>query len=225
MKKVDSTSLVDQVYAILWAEIVRRNLQPNSKIDINQLAQDLEVSRTPVVDALLRLEMDGLVTRRNRVGTFVTPIEKASLISSFQSREMVEHYITPIAIRHITSSDVDELRQLLDALAKSIETSTSETFDYGAYTRLDNDFHIKLVQLANNWQILAFYRSLNSHMQIARAYSRHAYNRAKEGIQEHHDILTAYATGNVEQARHLQQQHLEKSREGVLKIIDEHGYL
>lgn len=225
MKKIDTTSLVDQVYAILWQEIVQRNLKPNEKIDINLLAEELEVSRTPIVDALIRLEMDGLVTRRNRVGTFVTPVNKSSFLASFQSREMVEQYITPIAIKNIQASDIEELRQLLDALTNLISESNTESFDYASYTRYDNDFHIKLVKLSHNTQIIEFYRSLNSHMQIARASSRYALKRATEGLQEHWDILHAFANGDTEQARYLQHIHLERSRDGVLKIIDEYGFL
>ena len=225
MKKVDTTSLVDQVYAILWQEIVQRNLKPKEKIDINLLAEKLEVSRTPVIDALIRLEMDGLVTRRNRVGTFVTPVNRSSFLASFQSREMIEQYITPIAINNIQSSDIEELQQLLDALTSLIDESSDESFDYASYTRYDNDFHIKLIKLGNNIQILEFYRSLNSHMQIARAYSHHALQRATEGLQEHRDILVAFVNGDVEQACYLQHVHLERSRAGVLKIIDEYGFL
>lgn len=55
MKRSDTALLVSQVYDILWQEIVQRNLKPNEKLDINQLAKEMGASRTPVMDTLTRL--------------------------------------------------------------------------------------------------------------------------------------------------------------------------
>lgn len=225
MKRPDTTLLVSQVYDILWQEIVQRNLKPNEKLDINQLAAEMGVSRTPVMDALARLETDGLVSRRNRVGTFVTPLSKSAFLDSFASRDMVEQYITPIAVTNLQAEDIEELGALLDALEDVISGVTNDTFDYGMYTRYDQDFHLKLVKLCNNTQIITFYRSLNSHMQIARAYAKHALKRATEGLNEHRQILDAFVAGDIEAARSRQHTHLERSRSGVLAILDEHDFL
>ena len=73
MQRVQYYSLTDQVYHALKRDIVQRKMLPNAKLDVNGLAQELGVSRMPVVDALTRLESEGLVEKRNRVGTFVTP--------------------------------------------------------------------------------------------------------------------------------------------------------
>ena len=226
MKRPDTTLLVSQVYDILWQEIVQRNLKPNEKLDINQLAKEMGVSRTPIMDALARLENDGLVSRRNRVGTFVIPLNKFTFLNSFSSRDMVEQYVTPIVITQLERKDIKALRgilDLLDSLTEGVDDET--TFDYGAYTRYDHDFHLMLVKLCKNTQIIDFYRSLNSHMQIARAYSKFALQRAKEGLEEHRNILDAFVAGDVEQARLRQRVHLERSRDGVLKILDEHDFL
>lgn len=225
MKKVESTLLTAQVYKILWQEIVRRNLKPNEKLDINKLAEEMSVSRTPVMEALARLEKDGLVQRRNRVGTFVTPFYKDAFIASFQARDMVEQYVTPLSIENLMPTHIKPLEKTLAASAKLLINVDDENFDYASYTQYDQDFHLTLVKLSGNSQVIEFYRSLNSHMQIARAYSRRALSRAAEGLEEHRQILQAFMNKDVEQARSLQRLHLERSREGVLKIIDEHGFL
>ncbi len=225
MKRPNTNLLTEQIYDILWVEIVQRNLKPNEKLDINQLAQQMGVSRTPIMDALARLENDGLVLRRNRVGTFVTPFSKAAFLNSFMSRDMVEQYITPIIITNLTSQDIEELESLLENFDDLITNANDDSFDYGTYTRYDYDFHSKLVQLCRNDQIIEFYRSLNSHMQIARAYSKHALKRATEGLEEHHQILQALVQGEVEKARLLQHTHLTRSRDGILTILDEHDFL
>lgn len=225
MKRPDTTLLVSQVYDILWQEIVQRKLKPNEKLDINHLAKEMGVSRTPVMDALARLENDGLVSRRNRVGTFVTPINKSTFVDLFSSRDMVEQYVTPIAINHLESANIQELQAILTSLEQLTEGVDDETFDYGAYTRYDHDFHLLLVKLCGNMQIINFYQSLNAHMQIARAYSRSALERAQASSEEHRNILNAFIAGDVEQARLHQRSHLEHSRDDVLKILDDHDFL
>ena len=225
MKKVQTSLLARQVYDILLEEIVRRELKPNQKLDVNQLADQLSVSRTPVMDALARLETDGLVLRRNRVGTFVTPLDKSVFIASFQARDMVEQYVTPLSIANLQSDDIINLRNLLASFTGLLIGVNDDTFDYTSYTRYDYDFHLTLIKLCGNRQIIEFYHSLNSHMQIARAYSRRALHRAQEGSEEHHQILQAFADKDVNRAQLLQHTHLERSREGVLKIIEEHGFL
>jgi len=74
-------------------------------------------------------------------------------------------------------------------------------------------------------QIINFYQSLNAHMQIARAYSRSALERAQASSEEHRNILNAFIAGDVEQARLHQRSHLEHSRDDVLKILDDHDFL
>ncbi len=226
MKKAETRSLVDQVYDILWQEIVQRHLKPNQKLDIKQLAAHLEVSRTPIMEALARLESDGLVSRRNRVGTFVAPVDKAMLLASFASRDMVEQFVTPAVAEKLTADDISALRKSLDTLDALISAAgDTNTFDYASYTRHDHDFHVALVSRCDNPQIITFYRSLNSHMQIARGYSNYALKRAIEGLAEHRQILQAFINQDIEQARTLQHAHLERSRAGVMQVIEEHGVL
>src|SRR5689334_13275735 len=88
-------NLSNQVYEILKRQIVNRQHAPNSKLDINQIGKQLGVSRMPVMDAISRLESDGLVERRNRVGTYVTPLDQVSFEEMFETRLMIEMWATP----------------------------------------------------------------------------------------------------------------------------------
>ena len=82
MEPIKYYSLTDQVYDALKRDIIQRTLAANAKLDVNGLALQLGVSRMPVVDALNRLENEGLVEKRNRVGTFVTDRKSTRLNSS-----------------------------------------------------------------------------------------------------------------------------------------------
>ncbi len=225
MESVQYFSLSDQAYDILKRNIIERQLAPNTKLDINALGQQLGVSRMPILDALTRLEAEGLVLRRNRVGTYVMPLDKAVFEEIFEARGMVEQWATSPVIAHLQADDIIQLRALLDEAGQLLTNATEETLDYRRFVEYDQRFHLTLIQLCGNTRIIEFYRSLNSHMQIARVYSLRALSRCIEGQTEHEAILEAFAAHNVERARTAQQHHLERSRTGVLALLEEHGVL
>jgi GntR family transcriptional regulator, rspAB operon transcriptional repressor len=225
MKRILTSRITDQVYDVLRQEIIKRTLKPNSKIDINALAQEMGVSRTPVFDALTRLENEGLVIRRNRVGTFVAPLDRRLYEETFEARNMVEQFVTPLSIEHLTDEAIAELEALLSSSEILLQNVTDKTFDYISYTRYDQDFHLKLVGLCENQHIIDFYKSLNAHMQIARAYSHHALPRATEGYSEHRRILNAFKARDIKAARRAQSEHLQRSQAGISAVLDLHGLL
>jgi DNA-binding GntR family transcriptional regulator len=226
MKPIKSTSFTDQVYEMLRQEIIGRRLKPNHKLDINSLAEETGVSRSPVVEALMRLEGEGLVIRRNRVGTFVAPLDRAVYEETLEARHMIEQFVTPLSIARMTEDLITELEGILcltDALLQ--DADDDDSFDYDSFTLHDQDFHVKLVEACGNHHIIDFYRSLNAHMQIARVYARRALVRATEGHAEHERSLAAFKAQDVEGARRTQGEHLQRSRDGIMAMIEEHGIL
>src|SRR5690625_7688839 len=75
LSAVDSSNLWSKTYATLKDNIIKRHFKPNQKILINEVAKQLKVSRTPVRDALNRLEMEGIVWTEHKVGTIVVPFD------------------------------------------------------------------------------------------------------------------------------------------------------
>ena len=124
----------------------------------------------------------------------------------------------------VQSADIERLRVLL-AQARSLLAATEETFQYHQFIVYDQQFHTDLVQLCKNAHISQFYASLDSHMQIARVYSLKALERSKEGQEEHEAILSAFSARDVEQARLQQKMHLERSRVGVLALLERYQVL
>jgi DNA-binding GntR family transcriptional regulator len=223
MDNVQYFSLSDQVYTILKRSIVERRLGPNTKLDINGMGQQMGVSRMPILDALTRLEAEGLVTRKNRVGTYVTPIDRHMFEEMFETRDMIEQWTTDKVVANLTEADLDELGKLLDKAGKLLAGVDEQDFDYRQYIEYDERFHVKLIRVSRNTRVIGFYLSLNSHMQIARAYSLRALTRSQEGQHEHEAILEAFAARDVKRARKAQQHHLQRSRSGVLALLEEHG--
>ena len=223
MKKKGSLS--DQAYAIIKQRIVERQLKPGAKLDLAAIEAELKVSRMPILGALTRLEHDGLVTVRNRVGTFVAPLGVNVYEELFEMRIMIEQWVTPKIILHISNHDVAQLHALLDATRQMLKDVTEQTFDYHSFTRCDEEFHLSLIRLCRNSHMINAYAAMNMHIHTARVYSLRALARSREGQAEHEAILAAFAARNVEQARQTQLYHAERSRQGALALLQAHGEL
>ena len=90
LPKLDNTNLWDKTYVILKDRILKRDFQADEKLSIPELASQLGVSRTPIRDALNRLETEGLVKTISKVGTFVNAIDTEDFLNIMDTRLMLE---------------------------------------------------------------------------------------------------------------------------------------
>ncbi len=224
-KPIQTASLSEQVYQVLKQQIIERKVKPNDKLDINALAEELGVSRTPILDALTRLEVDRLVVSKNRVGTYVAPLDRAMYEEIFDARLMVENWAIQQASEHLTEQRVEALHDLLRRSAQLLVGVDAETFDYRSFIKYDQNFHLALIEVCSNSRVSEFYRSLNIHIQIARVYALRPLNRSIEGQGEHEAILQHLANHDVKNALKAQQYHLERSRENVLRSLERYQQL
>lgn len=215
--------LTDQVHELLTRLIVQRELPPGSKVNIGEFARRLGTSRMPVVDALNRLEMEGLIERRDRVGSFVTPLTLSDFTQIFEARSMVEEWAAPKIVDHLTTDDVRMLRDLLRQSALLLVGVDEDSFDAGRMLDLDRDFHLALVRIAANERVLAWYRSLNVHIQIGRVHAMRALARCRNVQREHERILAAFEARDITRARQAIETHLTLSYRTVADMIRAHG--
>jgi GntR family transcriptional regulator, rspAB operon transcriptional repressor len=222
---INRVTLTDQVHEILKRQIVQRHLVPGAKLDVGDLATRLGTSRMPIVDALNRLEMEGLVERRDRVGTFVTPLSPIDFDDLYAARLMVEQWAMDPIAASIKDSDIEQLKVLLLESKSLLKDVNDETFDYRRFLELDQDFHVNLMGLCNNRRILDWYRSLNAHIQVGRVYSLRALKRCKGAQAEHEKILAALEARDAGRAREAVKEHLSVSQNGILGILSDLGDL
>ena len=219
MDTLNYTSLSDQAYDKLKSAIIERKLAPGTKLNMQEIADTFGVSRGPVSEAFIRLEGDGLLERKNRVGTFVVPLTKSKLLEMFEARYMVEEWAIPEIVNNISKPDFDYFENLIKQSKHLIGNATEDTFDFYSFIQLDHDFHAHLMELCRNETIIKFYTSLNSHVQIARVYSSQAFERSKEGQHEHEEMLQVLRERDADRACEIFREHLRKSEEGILQLF------
>ena len=121
LPRIDNSNLFDKTYTILKDQIVHRQFKPNQKLSIPELAVQLGVSRTPIRDALNRLEMDGLVKTVAKVGTFVNAIEIDDLLDIIDTRLMLELWV----IEKLSVKSVAEISELLAPIAELLQQAST----------------------------------------------------------------------------------------------------
>lgn len=200
-------SLADSVYDILLAQLMEGSLGPGEPLNIDALARDLNVSQTPIREALARLESTGLVSRAALRGYRVAPIFTARELDDLMTaREAIEPVATMLATRRVTSDVLTELQQTVDDLRTSPRGPTFAEFSQ--YWTADEQFHNLLARQADNAFLLAAYQSLGGHVQRFRLFGGLGVTDADAAVQEHTRILRAMERGDPAGARDEMHEHI-----------------
>ncbi|MDQ4502102.1 GntR family transcriptional regulator [Sinomonas sp. ASV322] len=208
--------LADYVYQELLASLMDGRLEPGSGIGIDRMAQELEVSQTPIREALARLEATGLVRREALKGYRVAPLFTAEeLAELMDARAVIEPAIAERACAHVAPEFRAELEKAVDDLRGA---PTGPTFaEYGAYWEADERFHRIIAANAHNRFLLNAYNALGGQVQRFRFFGNLGVTDAEHAIAEHTDILTAFASGDPERARGAMAAHIAHVRDRALK--------
>jgi DNA-binding GntR family transcriptional regulator len=206
--------LKDVAYERLRHAILSGRLHPGQPLPIQELAESMEMSRTPVREAIRALEAEGLVDVFPSRGTFVSNISVDDIRELFELREALEGMVARLAAQRRTESDLEELEQILqsaDAAAGNDRIEREKEF--GA------EFHSALGRIAANSRISAIREDVKLNIDRARLISYTSPERGAEAVREHHQILEAIRLGDAELAEQTMRRHLRISLQHALRLI------
>jgi DNA-binding GntR family transcriptional regulator len=151
-----NASAADRAYAYVRGEIMARRMAGNDLVSEGQIADAVGVSRTPVREALLRLQAEGLVRLLPKRGALVLPVTAEEMADVLETRRLVESF----AARKIVTEGA--VAPLVAALNRHIDDmrSAAKRRDTTAYVEADRAFHLEMVAAAGNEILTALYRSL-----------------------------------------------------------------
>jgi DNA-binding GntR family transcriptional regulator len=199
-----NNSMGTRVYEFLKDEIVSLKLQPGKSISENEVAERLQVSRTPVREAFLRLSQDDLITVYPQKGSFVSFIDLDHLEETRFMREHLEVATVKLACELFTENNFNEMKEILEAQKKSIVSKDHEKF-----YELDDRFHSILFSGCHKsriWDVIQNMMSIN--------FNRMRYLSLSEElntdiiISQHHEIVEAIKERNPKQAEKVVREHL-----------------
>ncbi|MFN8531520.1 MAG: GntR family transcriptional regulator [Anaerolineae bacterium] len=216
IKRPAHLSLADIAYNGLVEAIINQEFQPGEALSIDSLARQLNMSNTPVREALMRAHGERLVTQKANYGFVVsellTPEELRQL---FEVRRLLEIRALELAPLPLASAAVDNLRHLVAQMLHAPDGAVYN--DYKDYLQLDHQFHHQLVSLSDNSFLIKAWEDLHVHLHLSRLYRGVGLFDRTDSAEEHRALLEALETDNREQVINLMGQHIQGVRDRVEK--------
>ncbi len=193
-------------------------LAPGERLMEVQLADELGISRTPIREAIRKLEQEGYVIMLPRRGTYVSSVSVHDVQEIFEIRSALESLSIGLAARRIESDELDQLQQLLALTEKYIKLG-----DIDNIVKTDIEFHGLLYSVSRNERLGIIINNLKEQLARFRKQSMSYPGRLKDTLDEHREMVEAIANGDVEAARDAAERHMERAEETLLKAMNFKG--
>lgn len=195
----------EEVFEILRADIMSCRIPPATRISIDKLARELNVSQTPIREALSQLEMMGLVTKQHYVGYCTAPqLTRRQFDELYEVRQLLEPYVARCAAERMD----EETRAELAKIAGQMRPGTSR-LSYDRFAEQDSVLHELIAAGSGNAIIQETLARLHSHFHIFRL-GFHS-EVTTEAMAEHQKIVTALLARDPNGAEQAMREHIERS--------------
>lgn len=206
--------LGEMVYESLRNAIVSQVLVPGERLMETELAEEMGVSRTPVREAIRKLELEGYVVMIPRKGAYVSGLSIKDINEVFEIRSTLEALAAGLAAVRATQEEIEEMERSL-----VMEAHLWETSDLLKTIELDTRFHEMLYQVARNSRLTAMITELREQVQRFRTTTLAVPGRMKFALDEHRRIVEAIAERNVKMAQKAALEHIESAEGALLEVI------
>jgi len=202
--KLDSYKpLREIVLEALREAIVTGVLEPGERLMEIQLAEELGVSRTPIREAIRKLELEGFVVMIPRKGAYVAGVSYKDVKDVFEIRAALEGLAAGLAAEKITDEEIEQMERVLHY--------EKEPDNLEEMVQSDTDFHALLYKASRNEKLIWILGNLREQIQRFRSTSLAVPGRVKNAIAEHREILEAIARHDVKEAQALATAHIENA--------------
>ena len=213
--KIDGYELLNQkVYRVLKESIIKGFLEPGTKLLENRIAEKMQVSRTPVREAMQKLVAEGFVKTTPNQTIVVTEVSPEDIKEVLQIRGVLEGLAARIAAKKINRQEIDELESVVTQMSLHV---TKENLSY--YCKVDDEFHNLILNICGNKWIIQIRDNLGSFIYRFRIKSLSVLGRLKHSLEEHRKIMEALKKHDSAEADKLSQIHMENTIINILKNV------
>ena len=206
--------LRDVVSEALRQAIKEGILKPGERLMEIQLADELGVSRTPIREAIRKLELEGFVVMIPRRGTYVADISLKDVVQVFEIRSALEELAAGLAAERITPDELEELERILVEINEYIDRD-----EFDKIVDTDIRFHGVLYRASRNNRLVDILHNLREQMLRFRSISMHYPGRFSATGGEHRQLVESIANHNSVQARKIAKKHMENSEKTLIMGI------
>ena len=212
--------LRDIVFETLREAIINQTLKPGERLMEIQLAEEMGVSRTPVREAIRKLELEGLVVMVPRKGAYVAGISMKDIHEVYELRSALEALAASLAAVRITDEELEEMERQMVREARETEENNLQ-----GIVSIDTTFHDLLYQAAHNQRLVQFINILQEQLQRFRAATLSRPGRSKYALEEHKKIVEALANKDAKLAAKLATEHIENAENAMIFAMDKDGFV
>lgn len=216
--KVDRRSLGEQVTEIVRAMITTDQLKPGQRIVAKSLAAQIGTSRTPVREALHRLEQEKLVVRREQGGYEVRPLTPREVKEATGIRAALESYAVELATGRIGPRELERLEKNLADFARALERGDGKRL-----VELNTAFHQTLYRAADSELLLHFIGELATVLHRMRVALLSNPSAARRSLKDHRRLLEAIRRGEARQARRICREHILAGGAWMARRLEQEG--
>ncbi|SMC72434.1 GntR family transcriptional regulator [Sporomusa malonica] len=215
--KLDSYKPLREVVAETLREaIVNGILKPGERLMEIQLAEELGVSRTPVREAIRKLELEGFVVMIPRRGTYVADLSIKDINEVFEIRTALDVLAAGLAVERITEDELEQLERLLVEIGELIEQDDADRL-----VESDSQFHDILYRASRNDRLVGIINNLREQFTRFRSISIQYPGRMQKSVEEHRRLVEAIASRDTDLAQQLAREHMENSEQTLLQDLNE----
>jgi len=207
--------LRDIVFKTLREAIVTGELKSGERLMEIRLANEMGVSRTPVREAIRKLEQEGLVYLTARKGAVVAPINSKDLRDVMEIRRVLESLACKLACEHTTDEDILDLEETNDRIQEAIDNKEDELI-----ARLDSKFHEMICEISGNKKLVSI---LGKIKELIFRYRLEYISDLKNKniiIEEHKKIINDLKTKNEKAVRKDIEHHIEIQEKFILNSLE-----
>ena len=211
-------SIVDGVYDAIYERLMALEIAPGARITIDVLARELDVSQTPVREALSRLEREGLVRKAHLIGYSAAPqLTRKQFDDLYSFRLLLEPEAARLAVRNMTPEGLAGL-EASAARMRHGEAPSDRNSRYSSFARADADFHDQILRIGGNEVMRSTLANQHVHLHIFRLMFHTRVTQ--EALEEHDRLMAAFRHGNGPAAAGAMHEHIERSRNRLLAAFD-----
>lgn len=209
-----SASRADTAYSALIDALNTGRLRPGDRVREIEIADWLGISRTPVREALHRLESEEILVKNER-GLIVPLVEDAQVLELYAMREVLEGAAAALAARHASDAELQMLEQVL------AECSRTDERDAAGHAMLNKEFHSIIYRAADNRYLTKSLNSLQDAIQRLRSTTFARPGRPQEALKEHKTVLRHMRKRDAEEADAAARHHIRQALRHRMLLLQE----
>lgn len=216
MVDLKETRLPQRAYAIIRHAIRNLILPPGRTVLEREVAEILNMSRTPVREALVRLENDEALQLIPRRGFYVEPIEKNDLSDIYQLSATLDGLAIELAAVHINEEAINKLDDLVDKQQNALNQK-----EFAEWAKLDDEFHSEIIECSTNESLNKVIGIYSDKLYKARLYTINHRPSPDMSIVEHRAIIACLRAKEAKAAKVLMESHRKRAQNEILNALDE----